>query len=104
MSAGDVQSKLSAFCAEQGVYYNKIITSSKRGIPDVMIVVNGVTYWFEVKYGKDRLSAKQEEVIDKLNEHKEIAFVVKDFVDFITIYKELAEIKPVKPKEIKWSL
>ena len=84
--AKDIQKKISAFCLKENIYYNKSIRMSKSGFPDIIIVLNSITYYFEVKAGKDKLSELQVQTINKLNRDKKIAFVIGSFNEFKTIY------------------
>jgi len=106
MNASQIQSKINLFCKEQGVYYNKIISASFNGLPDVMVVIDGTTYWFEVKAKdtKDRIRPEQAATISRLNQNKDIAFVVRTFEEFRDIYSTLTTIKESKPKQIIWRL
>ena len=106
MNASQIQGKICRFCKQQGVYYNKIISASHNGIPDVMIVIAGITYWFEVKAKdtKDRLRPEQEAVISKLNESKKIAYIIRTYEDFLDIYKTLTEIKLIEKPRTIWSI
>jgi len=88
MNASKIQSQISKFCAERNVLYNNLVTMSKAGWPDVMIVSNGITYYFEIKYGKDTLKPLQKYIIDKLNKHSKIAFIAKTFQEFKQIYRD----------------
>ena len=92
MLAKDVQGKISKFCLKRKIPYNKTIAMSKAGWPDCMVVIAGITYYFEVKVGKDALSALQIHVIKHLNTHRKIAFVIANFNEFKTIYKELKNV------------
>ena len=83
MSASKIQAKIAKFCRMNGYYYNKIITASRSGVPDCFVIIDGVTYFFEIKYGRDKLSKLQEVTIDKLNVDKSIAYVVKSYEEFI---------------------
>ena len=89
MNASKIQTQISKFCAINHVEYNNLMGMSKNGWPDVMIVLNGVTYYFEVKYGKDTLKPLQIYVIGKLNRIKKIAFIIKSFDEFKEVYYKL---------------
>jgi len=89
LKAGNISSAICRFCKEKAIPYNNLITMSVSGWPDTMIVKNGITYYFEIKYGKDRLSALQEYRIKQLNKDRKIAFIVKSFPEFKKIYYTL---------------
>lgn len=59
----------------------------KRGIADIMAVINGRTVMIEVKAGNDRLSKYQIETQKEVQESGGIYFVAKDFDSFMTFYK-----------------
>jgi len=87
MKASDVQGKISKYCSKNRIYYNKTIGMSKSGFPDVIVVRDSESYFFEVKVGDDKLTALQIHTINQLNKEKEIAFVVTCFKEF----KEIME-------------
>lgn len=91
MTAPQIQSAIAAWCEKRKIYQNKTISCSRNGIPDVFVVVRGITYWFEVKFGKDKLSPIQKLTIDKLNEHQRIAFEIKSFDEFLKIMEEICQ-------------
>ncbi len=93
--ATEIQSKISAYCLKKGIPYNKTINMSKSFYPDCLIVINSITYWFEVKAGKDRLSKGQTKIIEDLNIEKEVAFVIESFKQFLDIIKTLPEPKKI---------
>jgi len=89
MNASKIQSNICAFCKKRHIPYNNLIKMSQSGWPDVMIVYNGTTYFFEVKYGRDKLSPIQEYRIKELNKDKKIAFVVKSYKEFLELFEQL---------------
>lgn len=58
-------------------------------MPDCLVIINGVTYFFEVKIGGDRLSKLQKVTIDEINKDRELAFVVKSYDEFIDAVKKI---------------
>jgi hypothetical protein len=68
---------------------NKLLCCSKSGYPDIIITKQGQTYFFEVKTETGKLSELQRVVHAKLNQHKEIAFVVRSLEEFKIIWGEL---------------
>ena len=89
MNASYIQGRICKFCKKNKIPYNNLIKMSESGWPDVMIVVNSLTYYFEVKFGRDKLSELQKYRIQQLNRDRKIAFVVKSYEDFAEIYKKL---------------
>lgn len=84
-----IQNKIVKYLTENGYYNNKAIRMSRDGFPDLLAVKNGITYFFEVKAPGGDLSALQEITIKKLNEHKNIAFVVWSYDKFVKIWERL---------------
>jgi len=82
MKASDVQGRISKYCSKNKIYYNKTIGMSKAGFPDVIVVRDSKSFYFEVKVGADKLSPLQIYTIKQLNKKKEIAFVITSFEDF----------------------
>ncbi len=89
MNASQLQAKISRWALDHGYEYNKLISMSKGGWPDCLIVINGITYYFEIKIGKDRLSPLQKMRIKTLNKDREIAYLIKNWQDFIDIAERL---------------
>lgn len=95
--ATQIQSKISAFCLKEGITYNKLINMSKSFFPDIFIVINSITYYFEVKAGNDKLSEGQIKIIDDLNSVNKIAFIIDSFKEFLEIFNTL----PIQIKTIR---
>lgn len=93
MNASKIQSKICEYCRRNAIPYNNLIKMSVSGWPDLMIVWRSTTYFFEVKYGNDRLSKLQEYRINELNKVGTIAFVIKSFKDFENILNSIKTIK-----------
>ena len=89
MNASKIQSKICEHCRLNQIPYNNLVKMSVSGWPDIMIVVYGITYFFEVKYGYDKLSEIQKYRIAQLNNHKEIAFTIKSYPEFLNILSTL---------------
>lgn len=62
---------------------------SRAGLPDVLTVKSGITYFFEVKQPGGVVSPLQQITMSKLNQHKQIAFVVYSFDQFKKIWESL---------------
>jgi len=84
-----IQSKITDYLTKNRFYSNKILSASRNGFPDVLAVKNGNVYLFEVKQPGEELKPLQEITIKKLNEHKEIAFCVQSFDQFLIIWRKL---------------
>jgi len=83
------QSKIIKYLTANGFYNNKSIRMSRAGLPDILTVKNGITYFFEVKQPSGIISPLQEITISKLNQHKQIAFVVYSFDQFKKTWESL---------------
>lgn len=88
--AQKIQGRIKEFCDRNGVHYNKTIAMSVKGWPDVQIVIDGITIYFEVKTPGDTISPAQKNVHRKLNSKIKICYVVKSFDEFLDIYTTLA--------------
>jgi len=85
MNSQQIQGKIKEFCTKNNLFYSRL-EKAGRGRPDVMIVVRGITYYFEVKSGKDVLRPAQKIVRNILNKDMEICFTVWSFEEFYEIY------------------
>jgi len=67
-----------------GIYRNGKYTrsTSRRGLPDVLITRNGQSLFIEVKTGRDRMSKYQEAVRDDQQKSGGLYFVAHDFSSF----------------------
>lgn len=92
MKAVDVQKKISQWAMKNGYQYNKLISMSKSGWPDCMVVIDGTTYFFEVKVGDDKQSPLQKHKIEMLNKDSKIAYVIKNYKEFLDIVSKLVTI------------
>lgn len=93
--AGKIQLDIADFCEKQGWYRNKIIMASRKGCPDIFIVIKSDTYWVEVKSEADKpeLSPIQQYAFDRINSHKTRAIKVNSFNDFIQQFTQLGLIE-----------
>ena len=87
--AQKIQGRIKEFCDRHGHPYNKTVAMSVKGWPDVMVVIDGITYYFEVKAPGDKLSPVQKNVHRKLNSKLKICFVVESYDKFLDIYETL---------------
>lgn len=76
-----------------GIYRNGQYTrsTSRRGLPDVLITLNGMSLFIEVKVGRDRMSQHQERVRDDQHKAGGLYFVAHDFTDFKLWFDNLTE-------------
>ena len=89
MKESAIQSKIIKYLTTNGFYSNKSIRMSRAGLPDILTVKNGITYFFEVKQPGGVVSPLQEITISKLNQHKQITFVVYSLKEFKKIWESL---------------
>lgn len=73
-------------------YWNRVVTASKAGIPDMLFILNGITYFLEIKSTKGKTSPLQEQVIKKINNKREIAYVINSLEKFDSLFKILYNI------------
>lgn len=95
--AQKIQQKIKDPCEAEGWFYCKHISQTVRGYPDISIIVNGDTYYFEVKSDNDKLSDKQKFVHEQMNGTKKICHVVKSYEQFQELVKDF-------PKQVKKKL
>ena len=74
--ASQIQTDIKNYCEDMGYEYVKIIASSKKGVPDVLIIIPPMTFYFEVKTPSDTISPMQERIHRVLNATEQICFVV----------------------------
>ena len=75
-----------------GIYDSKMggyRTAAKKGVSDVLACFKGRFIAIEIKIGKDRLSLEQEGFMSNIQHVGGIAFVAKDFDDFLSQWKLL---------------
>jgi hypothetical protein len=61
----------------------------KRGIGDLMTVINGKSVMIEIKIGKDRQSEWQRSTQKEVEASGGLYFIAKDFDSFLTFYKSI---------------
>jgi len=87
--AQKIQQKIKEYVREKGYDYVKIMSASRRGQPDIQIVICSDTFYFEVKSENDTLKKAQELVHSELNKNKTVCFVVNSFEDFLEQFQEV---------------
>lgn len=55
----------------------------KKGVPDIIAIIDGRFYGIEVKIGKDRQSADQKEVEREIKEAGGVYFIAKNYDDYL---------------------
>lgn len=89
MTASKIQAKIAKFCDREDIYYNKTITMSRAGFPDIIICIKNKLYAIEVKSEEDVLSSLQNETLRILGD---CGFVVKTFQDFVDLVEYIRKI------------
>ena len=59
----------------------------RKGIPDIIGIIDGKFYGIEVKIGKDRQSADQKEIEKEINDSGGVYFIAKSYDDYLSKIK-----------------
>lgn len=89
MKSPDIQAKIAEWADRRGYLYNKIVSASRSSWPDCVVVIEGITFWVEVKTGDDKPDPLQARTIAKLNRNDKIAFTVYSISEFKTTIERL---------------
>jgi len=65
---------------KKGVYRKGV---QRRGIPDIIGIINGRFFGIEVKIGKDRQSADQKEIEREIDDAGGVYFIAKSYDDYL---------------------
>jgi len=65
---------------KKGVYRKGV---QRRGIPDIIGIINGRFFGIEVKIGKDRQSADQKEIEKEIGDAGGVYFIAKSYDDYL---------------------
>ena len=71
---------------KRGIYRKGI---QRKGIPDIIGIINGQFIGIEVKIGKDKQSAEQKEIQKEIIESGGIYFIAKSYDDYLNKIKEI---------------
>lgn len=55
----------------------------RKGVPDIIGIINGRFYGIEVKIGRDRQSADQKEIEREINDAGGVYFIAKSYDDYL---------------------
>ena len=55
----------------------------RKGVPDIIGIINGRFFGIEVKIGKDRQSAHQKEIEKEINDAGGVYFIAKSYDDYL---------------------
>ena len=72
---------------KRGVYRAGV---QKKGVPDIIGIINGRFIGIEVKIGKDRQSADQKEIEKEINAAGGVYFIAKSYDDYLNKINEIA--------------
>ena len=59
----------------------------RKGIPDIIGIIDGKFYGIEVKIGEDRQSAEQKEIEKEINDSGGVYFIAKSYDDYLSKIK-----------------
>ena len=76
---------------KKGVYRKGV---QRRGVPDIIGIINGRFIGIEVKIGKDRQSADQKEIEREINDAGGVYFIAKSYDDYLNKIAEYDTRKP----------
>jgi len=83
-----IQSKIVAYCKQQGVLCKKIDSTSSVGFPDLVVVLpDGKVYFIELKTPTGKLSKLQERTINSLKRNHANVFVCRSLEEFKRVIK-----------------
>ena len=85
----ELQSRIISLLNAYG-WARRIVSPGRRGIPDIVAVINGCTFFLEVKIGKGRLSKIQMKEIENINKNGGEAIVVRGEEDVSNFILPLA--------------
>lgn len=84
-----------------GFYYRSIVIAGYRGmknpsagVPDCVVMRNGVVVWVEFKTPKGKLSKEQETFIFEWTAHGGLVFVVRSIEECQDVIRKIKLIKP----------
>lgn len=80
MTESQIQRKILTYLKNKG-FAVKLSDRWQSGLPDILFIRDGVTYFFEVKTPKGVVSEIQKYTMKKLNEAGAIALVVRSLDD-----------------------
>ena len=81
MKESTIQNKIRLWLEKQGYYVVKVIVANKKGVPDLIVCVNGKFVGLEVKTPKGTPSELQSYNLGKINECGGLAMIVRSVDD-----------------------
>lgn len=90
MTESQLQQKILNFCKSTGILAYKLASPSRRGVPDLMLIANGRTIFYELKHpnGKGVLSALQKVTIKQMQDHGAEVYVGHDYQEIIATIRD----------------
>lgn len=86
-----------------GFYYRSLAigvipgrSNPSKGMPDAIVIRNGVAAWVEYKSAKGKLRPEQEAFIFEWTSHGGLVFVVRSIQDCLEVIAKIKLIKPFK--------
>jgi hypothetical protein len=84
----DIERKVAAVAEDMGMYTDHIKATGKRGFPDrIFITKGGYIFFMEFKTTSGSLSARQEYVINKMENNNTDVSVVRNVADGVALLK-----------------
>jgi len=92
MSEKDIQKKILNCLRQEGIYAIKVVLAGKNGVPDVIACINGQFVAFEVKNGtRGVVTQLQEYNLEQIRKSMGLAFIVRSFDEFLSIYNTITK-------------
>ena len=82
MNEKQLQNKIVRYLKEKKFFYFKFSDRYQYGIPDLYVLINGFSYWFELKSANGILSEIQKKKIESMQKNGGNISVIRDFDKF----------------------
>lgn len=73
-----IQSEIINYFKKKGYIVVKLILTNTNGIPDLMVLKNGITFFIEVKNEKGKLSELQKLRIEELEKNNFKCYIIRN--------------------------
>jgi Holliday junction resolvase len=95
MKESKIQSKIIERLNSEKIYYVKVISASKAGIPDIIVCYNGMFIGIEVKNEIGELSKLQEYNLKKIRESGGKTLVIDSYDEAKNILEVLKKVSDI---------